>query len=115
METSLIASFMLKAITVKIMETTMKEMARQQTRHAVLVVGGKIHLIPLVKISVRTMTRSSSTPQRRTKKIASLLVNRKQNNVVTRIMVLGMEIALLPAKQAANVTIPRAQFYYGMG
>jgi hypothetical protein len=30
-------------------------------------------------------------------------------------MVLGMEIALLLAKQAANVTIPRAQFYYGMG
>jgi hypothetical protein len=114
METSLIASFMLKAITVKIMETTMKKMARQQTRHAVLVVGGKIHLIPLVKISVRIMTRSSST-QRRTKKIASFLVNRTQNNVVTRIMVLGMEIALLPAKQAANVTIPRAQLHYGMG
>jgi len=87
-------------------------------------VAGKIHLIPLlllvqlltllVKISVRTMTRNSRT-QRRKKKIASLLVTRTQTYVVTSIMVLGKKIALLPAKQAAHVTIPRVQFYYRMG
>jgi hypothetical protein len=130
MDPTIIANFMLESTTVKISETTMKTMARQQTRHAVFVVGGKIHLIPLlipllllllvqlltllVKISVRTMTRISST-QRRQNKIASLLVTRTQNNVVTSIMVLGMKIALFPAKQVAHVTIPRVKFSYGVG